>query len=337
MNMQAIYVEILRSILLILPLVFSVAYLTYAERKILAAVQLRLGPFFVGKFGLLQPIADAVKSCFKEILIPRKADKLLFVIAPMIAFIMSIVGWVVMPYGATVLADGQVIPKIIANLNIGILYVMAITGLEIYGIIIAGWASNSNYAFLSSLRAASQMISYELPIGFIFIIIIMLSGSFSLFDIVQAKHNAPIWVDIFMFPMLVIFIISILAETNRHPFDLPESETELVAGYSVEYSSMLFVLFYFGEYANMILTSALTTVLFLGGWYPPLPLEILDFVPGIVWFILKICCILFIFIFVRALLPRYRYDQLMRFCWKLFIPITVVWFIMATFLFKMFL
>lgn len=311
--------EVLKSILIVLlPLLGAVAYLTLMERKVIAAMQLRKGPNVVGPFGLLQPLADAVKLMFKELIIPSNADKALFLMAPMITFILAMIGWAVIPFGPE---------TVIANINVGILYLLAISSLGVYGVIIAGWASNSKYAFLGAIRSAAQMVSYEVSIGLIIITVLLCVGSLNLIEIVQAQTQ--MWFVLPLFPMFVVFFISTLAETNRHPFDLPEAEAELVAGYNVEYSSMPFALFFLGEYANMILMCGMTTILFLGGWLPPVDVEPLNLVPGFVWFMLKIVFLLFVFIWVRATLPRYRYDQLMRIGWKVFLPFTLFWVVLT--------
>jgi NADH-quinone oxidoreductase subunit H len=309
--------EILLKILtLLIPLILSVAYLTYAERKIIGAMQLRRGPNVVGVFGLLQPIADAVKLIFKEPIIPSGADKFLFMLAPVITFVLAMIGWAVIPVSEDF---------VIADINVGVLYLLAISSLGVYGIIIAGWASNSKYAFLGAIRSAAQMVSYEVSIGFTIICVLLYSQSLNLTEIVNSHRTMPLHIELLLLPMFVVFFISILAETNRHPFDLPEAEAELVAGYNVEYSSMAFALFFLGEYANMILMSAIATILFLGGWLPPFNLEFLEVIPGFFWFVLKVCFCLFVFIWVRAAFPRYRYDQLMRLGWKVFLPLTLVW------------
>ncbi len=301
---------------LVVPLLIAVAYLSLMERKVLAAMQLRMGPNVVGPFGLLQPFADAVKLIFKEPIIPTGANKILFIMAPCLTFILALVAWAVIP-----VAEGWVI----SNLNVGVLYLFAISSLGVYGIIIAGWASNSRYAFLGALRSSAQMVSYEVSMGFVIITVLLCVGSLNLTAIVEAQRT--VWFAIPLLPMFVIFFISTLAETNRHPFDLPEAEAELVAGYQVEYSSMHFALFFLGEYANMILMCGMTTILFLGGWLPPFNVAPFTWVPGIVWFFLKIFILLFIFIWIRAALPRYRYDQLMRLGWKVFLPISLFWVI----------
>ncbi len=299
-------------IMIVLPLILSVAYLTYAERKVIGAMQLRIGPNTVGPFGLLQPIADALKLLHKENVIPSKANPLLFLAAPILTFSLSMIAWAVIPIGPDF---------VLADLNVGILYLFAISSLGVYGITIAGWASNSKYPFLGALRSAAQMVSYEVSLGFIIVTVLLCAGSMNLREIVLAQQS--IWFAIPLFPLFVMFFISSLAETNRAPFDLPEAEAELVAGYNVEYSSMPFAFFFLGEYANMILMSALATILFLGGWLPPFGVAPFTLIPGFVWFAFKIAFMLFLFLWVRATLPRYRYDQLMRLGWKVFLPISL--------------
>lgn len=301
-------------LMLTVPLLIAVAYLTLMERKVLAAMSLRMGPNVVGPFGLLQPFADAAKLIFKETIIPSGANKFLFIMAPCITFILALIAWAVIP-----VAEGWVI----ANINVGVLYLFAISSLGVYGIIIAGWSSNSRYAFLGALRSSAQMVSYEVSMGFVIITVLLCVGSLNLSAIVEAQKT--VWFALPLFPMFIVFFISALAETNRHPFDLPEAEAELVAGYQVEYSSMAFALFFLGEYANMILMSGMTTILFLGGWLPPLDIAPFNWIPGIVWFCLKIFVLLFVFIWVRATVPRYRYDQLMRLGWKVFLPFSLFW------------
>lgn len=291
----------------------SVAYLTYAERKVMGAMQRRQGPMTVGPFGLLQPIADGLKLFSKETIIPSQANRIVFLLAPMLLFALSLIAWAVIPFD-----KGWVL----ANINVGVLYLFAVSSMGVYGVIMAGWASNSRYAFLGGLRSASQMVSYEVSMGLIIVCVLLCVGSLNLQEIVLAPR--PVWMQILLFPMLIVFIISILAETNRAPFDLPEGESEITGGFMVEYSAMAFALFFLGEYANMILMSAICTILFLGGWLPPFGIEELAFVPGIVWFSLKTAGILFIFLWARATLPRFRYDQLMRLGWKVFLPLTLV-------------
>jgi len=301
------------------PLMTAMAYVTYAERKIIGAMQLRQGPMTVGPFGLLQPLADGVKLFFKETVIPTGANKLVFVMAPMITFILALIGWAVIPFG-----EGMVL----ADINVGILYLLAISSLGVYGIIMAGWASNSRYAFLGALRSSAQMVSYEIAIGLIIINVLITAGTLNLSEIVMAQQG--MWYIIPHFPMFMIFLVSILAETNRHPFDLPEDEATLVTGYNVEYSSMAFALFFLGEYMNMILMSAIASVLFLGGWLPPFNVFPFTLIPGPLWFILKICLVLFCFIWARATLPRYRYDQLMRLGWKVLLPLSLFWVVLTS-------
>ena len=298
---------------IVVPLLVGVAYLTYAERKVIGAMHLRRGPNVVGPYGLLQPLADGAKLFFKETVIPSGANRVVFVMAPMVTFSLSLVAWAVIP-----LSDGLVV----ADINVGILYLFAISSLGVYGILMAGWASNSKYAFLGALRSAAQMVSYEVSMGFIIVSVLIVAGSLNLSDIVNAQKES-IWFVIPLFPIAVIFFISTLAETNRHPFDLPEAEAELVAGYNVEYSSMTFALFFLGEYANMILMAGMTTILFFGGWLPPFDIAPFIWLPGPLWFIIKMCMLLFIFLWVRATFPRYRYDQLMRLGWKVFLPISL--------------
>jgi NADH-quinone oxidoreductase subunit H len=308
-------------LLLTVPLLLAVAYLTLMERKVLAAMQLRMGPNVVGPFGVLQPWADAVKLMFKEPILPTGANKVVFVIAPMITFILALIAWAVIPLG-----DGIVI----ANINVGILYLFAISSLGVYGIIMAGWASNSRYAFLGALRSSAQMVSYEVSMGFVIITVLLVTGSLNLGHIVQAQQGGFwLWNWIALFPMFIVFFISALAETNRHPFDLPEAEAELVAGYQVEYSSMSFALFFLGEYANMILMSGMTAILFMGGWLPPFGSGAVSWFWGFFWFFVKVFILLFVFIWIRATLPRYRYDQLMRIGWKGFLPLSLFWLVVT--------
>ncbi len=300
---------LLKALVLLVPLLIAVAYLTYAERKVMGAMQLRKGPNVVGPFGLFQPFADAIKMMFKETVIPSGASPLLFLMAPMLTFALAMLAWAVIPVN-----DGWAI----ADINVGVLYLFAISSLGVYGIIIAGWASNSKYAFLGALRSAAQMVSYEVSMGFIMVTVLICAGSLNLTAIVNAQKT--VWYCIPLFPMFIMFFISTLAETNRSPFDIPEGESEIVAGFFVEYSSMSFALFFLGEYANMILMSSMTTILFLGGWLAPFGIEPFTWIPGPIWFILKVCFVLFFFIWTRATFPRYRYDQLMRLGWKVFLP-----------------
>jgi NADH-quinone oxidoreductase subunit H len=307
-----IVVEIL---VIVVPLLIAVAYLTYAERKVLAAAQLRKGPNVVGPFGLWQPLADGLKLLMKETVIPSSSNRLVFIAAPILTFVLSLIAWAVIPFNAGM---------VLSNINVGILYLFAISSLGVYGIIMAGWASNSKYAFLGALRSAAQMVSYEVSIGFVIVTVLLCAGSLNLSDIVLAQRH--VWYVIPLLPMAVIFFVSGLAETNRSPFDLVEGESELVAGYFVEYSAMAFALFYLGEYANMILVSAMTSILFLGGWLGPF--GILP-VLGPLWFALKIAFCLFCFLWVRATFPRFRYDQLMRLGWKVFLPFSLFWLVLT--------
>lgn len=300
------------------PLLIAVAYLTLAERRVIGFMQLRKGPNVVGPFGMFQPFADALKLMAKETILPAGANKVVFIIAPMLTFVLSLVAWAVIPFG-----EGLVI----ADINVGILYLFAVSSLGVYGVIMAGWASNSKYAFLGALRSAAQMVSYEVSMGLVIINVLLCAGSLNLSAIVEAQQG--MWFALPLFPMFIVFFISTLAETNRAPFDLPEGESELVAGYMVEYSSMSFALFFLGEYANMILMSSMTVILFLGGWLPPFDIWPLNVIPGPLWFILKIMMVLFVFLWVRATTPRYRYDQLMRLGWKIFLPFSLL-YVVAT-------
>jgi len=306
---------VLKIFAIVVPLLIAMAYLTYMERKVIGAMQLRKGPNVVGPFGLLQPFADGIKLLFKETVIPTGANPGVFIAAPMITFSLSLVAWAVIPFD-----DGWVL----ADINVGVLYLFAISSLGVYGIVMAGWASNSKYAFLGALRSAAQMVSYEVAIGFVIITVLMCVGSLNLSKIVLAQSGGFWnWFWLPLLPMFVIFFISALAETNRAPFDLPEAEAELVSGYNVEYSAFPFALFFLGEYINMIVMSAMTTVLFLGGWLAPLDVSWLTWIPGPIWFALKITACLFVFLWVRATFPRYRYDQLMRLGWKVFLPVSL--------------
>lgn len=308
---------VIKIVVIVVPVLLGVAYLTYAERKVIGAMHLRRGPNVVGPFGLLQPIADGVKLFLKETIVPTGANRGVFIAAPCVTFILALIAWAVIPFG-----DGLVL----ADINVGILYLFAVSSLGVYGILMAGWASNSRYAFLGALRSAAQMVSYEVSMGFIIITVLLCAGSLNLSEIVLAQKGAygPLnWFVAPLFPMAVIFFISTLAETNRHPFDLPEAESELVAGYNVEYSAMTFALFFLGEYANMILMAGMTTILFLGGWLPPFDIAPFNWIPGPIWFAFKLAMVLFVFLWVRATFPRYRYDQLMRLGWKVFLPISL--------------
>ena len=299
---------------IIVPLILAVAYMTYAERKVMGAMQLRQGPMTVGPFGLLQPIADGIKLFSKEMILPTAANKAVFLLAPMLTFALSLVAWAVIPVDQGL---------VLADINVGVLYLFAVSSMGVYGVLMAGWGSNSRYAFLGGLRSAAQMVSYEVSMGLIIVTVLLCVGSLNISDIVLAERQW--WMSVLLFPMFIVFLVSILAETNRAPFDLPEGESELSGGFLVEYSAMAYALFFLGEYANMILMSAMTTILFLGGWLPPFGIEALDVVPGFVWFMLKTASILFFFIWARATLPRFRYDQLMRLGWKIFLPFTLVW------------
>lgn len=308
---------LLKIVAIVLPLMLAMAYLTWAERKVLAAATLRRGPNVVGPFGLLQPMADGIKLIMKETIIPSGADRVVFVLAPMLSFTLALVAWAVVPF------DDKLV---LADINVGILYLFAISSLGVYGIIMAGWASNSKYAFLGALRSAAQMVSYEVSIGLVIVCVLILAGSLNLSQIVLAQADG--WF-IFspLFPMFILFFISGLAETNRTPFDLPEGESELVGGFNTEYSAFTFGMFFLAEYMNMILMSAMATILFLGGWLAPTPA--LAFIPGFVWFALKIALCLFVFLWARATLPRLRYDQLMRLGWKVFLPLSLLWVVLT--------
>ena len=308
-------------LLVTVPLLLAVAYMTYADRKIWASMQLRRGPNVVGPLGLLQPIADGLKLVLKETIVPSSANRILFLIAPMITFMTALIAWAVVPFN-----DGWVI----ADINVGILYLFAISSLGVYGIIIAGWASNSKYAFLGALRSAAQMVSYEVSIGFVLVTVLLCVGSLNLTKVVLAQSGwFWNWFWLPLLPMFVIYFVSALAETNRTPFDLPMSEAELVQGFQTEYSSMPFALFFLGEYANMILLSAMGAVLFLGGWMSPIPYAPFTWIPGLIWFALKIAFLLFCFSWSKGTLPRYRYDQLMRLGWKVFLPVSLGWLVLT--------
>jgi len=313
---QSYFIEvmtiILYCLLIFVPLLLGVVMALYADRKIWAAVQKRRGPNVVGPYGLFQVPADGLKFIFKEIILPDGSDKTVFLIAPIITLALSIAAWAVVPVQAGV---------VLANINVGILYIFAISSLGVYGILMAGWSSNSKYPFFGALRSAAQMVSYEVSIGFVIITVLLCVGSLNLTEIVMAQKT--MWFFIPLFPMFIVFFISALAETNRPPFDLPEAESELVAGYQTEYSGMPFVLFMFGEYINILLMCAMTTILFLGGWLPPIDIYPLNAVPGFVWFLLKVTFVFYLFAMVKAFVPRYRYDQLMRLGWKVFLPLSL--------------
>ncbi|MDX2073841.1 MAG: NADH-quinone oxidoreductase subunit NuoH [Alphaproteobacteria bacterium] len=327
LNLLMPFLIILGKILaVVVPLLVCVAVLTLVERKVIAAMQLRRGPNVVGFWGLLQPFADGLKLFLKETIFPSQSSKVIFFIAPMLTFMLALLGWAVIPMSEEF---------VIADINVGILYLFAISSLGVYGIIMAGWASNSKYAFLGAIRSSAQMVSYEVSLGLIIVCVLLYTGTLNLGEIVKAQAGGMhhwfafnIFAGEFpLFPMFILFFISALAETNRHPFDLPEAEAELVAGYNVEYSSMSFALFFLGEYANMILISGMTSILFLGGWQAPC--EALSFIPGFFWFAFKIAFCLFVFIWARATLPRYRYDQLMRLGWKVFLPLSLLWVVLT--------
>jgi len=304
---------------LILPLLIAVAYFTLIERQILAAVQRRQGPNIVGFFGLLQPLADGLKLFLKETILPKSSNIIIFILAPVFTFALALSGWIVVPFG-----DGFAL----SNLNVGLLYIFAISSLSVHSVIMAGWSSNSKYAFLGALRSAAQMISYEVSMGITIVSVILLAGSLNLNDIVIAQKN--LWYFIPLFPMFLIFFICALAETNRHPFDLPEAEAELVSGYNVEYSAMSFALFFLAEYSNIILMCSMTVILFLGGWYPLLNFWPFFYIPGTIWFSIKTLFFIFLFILIRGTLPRYRYDQLMRLGWKVFLPISLAFLLIIS-------
>jgi NADH-quinone oxidoreductase subunit H len=319
---------LLKIVAIVIPLMLGVAYLTYAERKILAYMQVRVGPNRVGYYGLLQPIADGIKLLFKELIVPIRSNKFLFAIAPVMVLAPALAAWAVVPF-----ADGMVL----ANINAGLLFILAMTSIGVYGVIIAGWSSNSKYAFLGAMRSAAQMVSYELPMGFALVCVLLAAQSMNLTDIVLGQQsNAGLfgWYFIPLFPMFVVYLIAGVAETNRAPFDMAEGESEIVAGFHVEYSGMGFALFFLGEYANMILIAALTSLFFLGGWLNPFHGlmyvgAFTDQIPGIVWLLGKMFFVLFLFLWFRATFPRYRYDQLMRLGWKVLIPLTLVWVVVV--------
>jgi len=309
-----ILINILKILSIVVPLLISVAYFTLAERKIMGSIQRRRGPNVIGYLGLLQPLADGLKLFAKETILPTAANTGIFILAPLLTFILSLMGWAVIPFGEGI---------VLSNINVGILYLFAVSSLSVYGIVLSGWSSNSKYAFLGSLRSAAQMISYEASMGFIIVSVILCAGSFNLSEIVFAQKD--IWYIFPLFPVFLMFFVSALAETNRHPFDLPEAEAELVSGYNVEYSAMGFALFFLGVYANMLLMSAMTSILFLGGWLPLFDILPFTLLPSPLWLGLKICIFVVLFCWIRAALPRYRYDQLMSLGWKTFLPLSLAW------------
>ena len=317
------FTEIYKIIFLLIPVLVSVALIVWLGRRVWAFVQKRRGPNVVGPFGLLQTLADALKYLFKEIIIPASANKIIFILAPIVTLTLALTAWAVIPFGNKM---------VLANINVGILYIFAISSLSVYGIIMGGWASNSKYPFLGAIRSAAQMISYEVSIGIIIINVLLCVGSLNLNEIVLAQKN--IWFIFPLFPMFVVFFISALAETNRPPFDLPEAESELVAGYQTEYSGMMYAMFWLGEYANILLLCALGSVLFLGGWLSPIDIYPFNIIPGFIWMIFKILMLFVLFSLVKAIVPRYRFDQLMRLGWKIFLPLSLIWVVFtASFLF----
>ena len=318
-----VFQEIYKILFLLVPVLVSVAMIVWLDRRVWAFVQKRQGPNVVGPFGLLQSLADALKYIFKEIIIPSSSNKVIFILAPIVTMTLALIAWAVIPFSAT---------QVLADINVGILYLFAVSSLGVYGIIMGGWASNSKYPFLGAIRSAAQMVSYEVSIGVIIINVLLCVGSLNLNDIVIAQKN--LWFVIPLFPMFVIFFISALAETNRPPFDLPEAEAELVAGYQTEYSGMMYAMFWLGEYANILLMCAMGSILFLGGWLSPLDIYPFTLVPGAVWLILKILLLFILFALVKAIVPRYRYDQLMRLGWKVFLPLSLIWVVLtASYLF----
>jgi len=318
-----IFQEVYKILFLLVPVLVSVAMIVWLDRRVWAFVQKRQGPNVVGPFGLLQSLADALKYIFKEIIIPSSSNKIIFILAPIVTMTLALIAWAVIPFSST---------QVLADINVGILYLFAVSSLGVYGIIMGGWASNSKYPFLGAIRSAAQMVSYEVSIGVIIINVLLCVGSLNLNDIVEAQKN--LWFVIPLFPMFVIFFISALAETNRPPFDLPEAEAELVAGYQTEYSGMMYAMFWLGEYANILLMCAMGAILFLGGWMSPVEIYPFTLVPGAVWLILKILLLFILFALVKAIVPRYRYDQLMRLGWKVFLPFSLIWVVLtASYLF----
>ena len=312
------FLEIYKILFLLIPVLVSVAMIVWLDRRVWAFVQKRRGPNVVGPFGLLQSLADGLKYVFKEIIIPASSNKIIFILAPIVTMTLALIAWSVIPFSETL---------VLADINVGILYLFAVSSLGVYGIIMGGWASNSKYSFLGAIRSAAQMVSYEVSIGVIIINVLLCVGSLNLSDIVKAQQN--IWFVIPLFPMFVIFFISALAETNRPPFDLPEAEAELVAGYQTEYSGMMYAMFWLGEYANILLMCAMGSILFLGGWLSPVDLFPFNIIPGPLWLIFKILLLFILFALVKAIVPRYRYDQLMRIGWKIFLPLSLIWVVLT--------
>ena len=321
--LSIVFQEVYKILFLLVPVLVSVAMIVWLDRRVWAFVQKRQGPNVVGPFGLLQSLADALKYIFKEIIIPSSSNKVIFILAPIVTMTLALIAWAVIPFSAT---------QVLADINVGILYLFAVSSLGVYGIIMGGWASNSKYPFLGAIRSAAQMVSYEVSIGVIIINVLLCVGSLNLNDIVIAQQN--MWFVIPLFPMFVIFFISALAETNRPPFDLPEAEAELVAGYQTEYSGMMYAMFWLGEYANILLMCAMGAILFLGGWMSPIDIYPFTLIPGAIWLILKILLLFILFALVKAIVPRYRYDQLMRLGWKVFLPLSLTWVVLtASYLF----
>ena len=321
--LNIIFEEIYKILFLLIPVLVSVAMIVWLDRRVWAFVQKRQGPNVVGPFGLLQSLADALKYIFKEIIIPASSNKVIFILAPIITMTLALIAWAVIPFSED---------QVLANINVGILYIFAVSSLGVYGIIMGGWASNSKYPFLGAIRSAAQMVSYEVSIGIIIINVLLCVGSLNLSEIVIAQQN--MWFIVPLFPMFVIYFISALAETNRPPFDLPEAEAELVAGYQTEYSGMMYAMFWLGEYANILLMCALGSILFLGGWLSPIDLYPFNIIPGAIWFIFKILLLFILFALVKAIVPRYRYDQLMRLGWKIFLPLSLIYVVLtASYLF----
>jgi len=316
--LSLLFIEVYKILFLLIPILVSVALIVWFDRRVWAFVQKRRGPNVVGPFGLLQTFADALKFMFKEIIIPASANKVIFILAPIVTMTLALIAWAVIPFSEEL---------VLSNINVGILYLFAISSLGVYGIIMGGWASNSKYPFLGSIRSAAQMVSYEVSIGIIIVNVLLCVGSLNLKDIVLAQKN--IWFIIPLFPMFVIFFIAALAETNRPPFDLPEAESELVAGYQTEYSGMMYAMFWLGEYANILLMCAMGSILFLGGWLSPINLYPFNLVPSPFWMILKILLLFFLFALIKAIVPRYRFDQLMRLGWKVFLPVSLIWVILT--------